>query len=206
MCSPAVSYSSRFTFGPAGGTTGVGLEATVGLGENAGLRFSHGMMGGQTTLTYHGIPYSFDASLDWLGAFLDLYPSSGPFRVSAGALAVMGDVGVAVSPGEPVSVGGMTYSPEQVGTVTGDVHLEPLVPYFGLGWDSRRTGVLGVSLDMGVAFQKFELELQQVGGTLPMELQQVLGVGVEAERQSLEDQLNSLGIYPVVRLGLCLNL
>jgi hypothetical protein len=205
LCLPGDSSSSSFTFGPSGGTTGIGLEATVGLGQNAGLRFSHGLMGMRTDLAYHGIPYSFDASLDWLGAFIDLYPSGGPFRLSAGALAVTGDVDVAVTLDQPVSVGGVTYSPEQLGSVTGTVHMDPVAAYLGMGWDSRRTGILGLSLDLGVAFQQYDLELHQEGGTLPVELQQILGVGVEEERHSLEDKLNSLGMYPVVRAGLSLN-
>lgn len=206
ICAPTVSYCSPFAFGPSGGTTGIGLEATVGLGQHAGLRFSHGLMGVGTALSYHGIPWEFDASLEWLGAFLDLYPGDGPFRLSAGAMAVYGDVGVTISPGEPVSVAGSTYSPDQLGSVSGSVSLEPVVPYLGLGWDSRRTGAIGLSMDIGAAFQEFDLELSQQGGTLPLELQQVLGSGVEAERQDLEDKLNSIGIYPVVRLGLSLNL
>lgn len=205
LCVPAASSSSGFTFGPSGGTTGVGFEAAVELGQHAGLRFSHGLMGGRTALTLHGLPYQFDASLEWLGAFVDLYPSSGPFRLSAGAMAVYGDVGVAISPGEPVTVAGCTYSPEQLGSVSGELRMEPVVPYLGLGWDSRRTGAIGFSLDLGAAFQEYDLEMSQQGGTLPLALQQALGTGVEAERQNLEDRLNSIGIYPVARLGVSLN-
>jgi|GEM_PF-873600 len=202
---PAASHAGSFTLGPAGGTTGIGLDATVSIGRHAGLRFSHGLMGGQTTLNYHGIPYSFDASLDWLGAFVDLYPSSGPFRISAGGMAVMGNVDVSVSPTEPLSLGGLTYTPDQLGTVTGSVRMLPVVPYLGLGWDSRRAGVLGLSLDIGAAFQKYDLELNQHGGSLPAYLQQALGAGVESERESLEHQMNRIGVYPVVRAGLSVN-
>ncbi len=205
-CFPVAAGAAGVSLGPTGGTTGVGLEGTVQFSDNAGLRFSHGVMGARTSFSYNSIPYAFDASLDWLGAFLDLYPTSSSFRLSAGAMAVTGDVSVEVESGSPVSIGGNTYSPDQLGRIGGQVTLEPVVPYLGIGWDSRRSNAFGFSLDLGVAVQKFDLELSQSGGTLPAELRQILTQHVDAEEQDLERQINRLGVFPVIRAGFCLSI
>ena len=82
--------SGPLAMGASAGTTGAGIEAEIGLDERMCLRFSHSLMSASRDLSWHGLPYMFDASMNWTTVLLDIHPSGGGFRFSAGVGAPSG--------------------------------------------------------------------------------------------------------------------
>ncbi len=190
--------------GASAGTTGAGIEAEIGLDDRLCLRFSHSLMSASRDLSWHGLPYMFDASMNWTTVLLDIHPSGGGFRFSAGAAINSGGVDIEIASTSPLELGGRTYSPEEVGVIRGSVEMNPLAPYVGLGFENRPESGRGLvlSTDIGVVAQSYRVELAHEGGSLPLDLEQAVYDAVEVEEGSLERSLNGLGIYPVLKLSL----
>ena len=57
-------------------------------------------------------------------------------------------------PSGNVTVGDTTYTPAQIGTLTGDIQFDDTATFAGIGWDwSRAASVFGMSLDIGLLDQ-----------------------------------------------------
>jgi hypothetical protein len=117
-------------------------------------------------------------------------------------------VDIEIASTSPLELGGRTYAPEEVGVIRGSVEMNPLAPYVGLGFENRPESGRGLvlSTDIGVVAQSYRVELAHVGGSLPLDLEQAVYEAVEVEEGSLERSLNSLGIYPVIKLSLTLRI
>lgn len=194
--------------GALAGTTGAGAEAGIGLGERASLRISHTVLSGAGSVTWRGLPYEVDASMGWTSVLLDLHPSGGSFRLSGGAAFSSGDMGVAIDTRSPVELGGRVWSPGEVGAVRGTVSMDPVAPYLGIGFDGAGWpgGGLGLSTDFGIVLQSYSVELRHEGGSLPMGMEQELANALEGEEDSVENDLNGVGVYPVIRVSLALRI
>ncbi len=199
---------TSLSLGPAAGTTGLGLEGVIGIGDNIGLRLSHSLLSGAQSLSWRSIPYRFDASMNWTSILLDVNPGGGAFRISGGAVISTGDIGILVESDEPLELGGVTYTPAQLGTVTGSIEMNPAAPYLGVGFENRPESGRGLvfNTDIGIVVQSYRVTMEHRGGGLPISMEQDLLEAIEAESGELEDDLNSVGVYPVIRLSLVLRI
>ncbi len=194
------------SLGAMAGTTGAGAEAGIGLGDRAGIRVSHTVLSGAGSVTWHGLPYEIDASMGWTSVLLDLHPSGGSFRLSAGAAFSSGDMGMSISTLSPIEMGGRVWQPHEVGTVNGSVSMNPVAPYLGIGFDGGGWpgGGLGLSTDFGIVAQSYSVELDHTGGVLPTGVEQELSNVLQDEEDAVESELNGIGVYPVIRVSLSL--
>lgn len=206
--SRSIGAAGPLSLGASGGSTGAGIEAEIGLDDRMCLRFSHSLLSASRNMSWHGLPYMFDASMNWTTVLLDIHPSGGGFRFSAGAAINSGGVDLEIASTSPIELGGRVYTPEEVGTIRGEVEMNPLAPYVGLGFENRPESGRGLvlSTDIGIVAQSYRVELAHEGGTLPLNLEQAVYEAVEIEEGSLERTLNSLGIYPVIKLSLTLRI
>jgi hypothetical protein len=190
------------------GTTGAGYEAAVRLNSFCLVRVGHSNLDFDVSSTYREIPYHYTSDISWTTAVLDLYPGTGKFHFSAGAAFNSSDVRVAAFTEEPLSVGYLTYSPDQLGEIRGTVSIPGMAPYFGVGFGNRPAVEPGLtfSLDFGLLFQGYTVDLWHEGGSLPPELDAVLDQNIEVEQGFLQDQFDRLDIYPVVTLALGLRI
>lgn len=107
------------------------------------------------------------------------------------------EIDLDASPTENVEIGDTTYTPAQVGTITGSAEIDGMSPYIGIGWGNpiQSNRRWGFTLDLGVAFTDSpDVSLSSTGIVSLADLEQ--------ERQEIEDDLDSLKIYPVITLGL----
>lgn len=166
----------RFAVGVQVGTPGAGLQSQFALSPVVVLRGGYDVLKWDRDQTYKGIDY--DAKIDFKspGAFVDLHPFRNGFLISGGAYFGDRKVDLDATPTGNVNVGGATFTPAQVGTLTGRIDLESTAPFVGLGYDNTftRGGRLGFRILAGAAFGDApQVDLDARGGTLSNDLPSV---------------------------------
>lgn len=199
--------------GVSAGTTGVGLELHAGVSERLNLRLGYSYFDGGHDVDAedsNGVPndelrYRGDLQLHNLGLIADWYPWSGSFHVSAGAVYNNNDLKVEARCDNPsgCEVGDSNFSRTDIGTIFTDVDINPFGPYLGIGWGNPFAGESGLhwNFEVGAIYQgEPDIEMTSngsCGGFLA-----VCRAALEQEEQELEDELDDLVLYPVIKLGL----
>lgn len=185
------------------GTSGVGAEAQFALGSIFVLRGAIDTLGFDLDETYDDVAYSGRFDFDTLGAFVDLHPLANGFFISGGAYVGQRNIGLNATPSAPVSLGGQTFTPAQVGTLTGEIKLQDVAPFAGLGFDNTftRTSRWGFRALAGVAWSdKPEVGLSASGGTLSND--PTFRARLADEARAIQSDVEDYGFYPIVQLGL----
>lgn len=199
----AQDQPGKFALGVQAGTPGAGLQAQFAVNDYIVLRGSYDVLQWEADDAYDGIDYEADIDFQSPGAFVDLHPFKNPFFVSAGAY--FGDRGVDLNatPTENVNIGGATFTPEQVGRLTGRIELESTAPFLGLGFDNTFThdGHWGFRLLAGAAFGDApQVDLNSTGGSLSDE--PLFQERVEQEEQDVQQDADNYKVLPVIQMGL----
>ena len=177
------------------GTPGVGVEAQLSLGPVFVLR------GGLDTL---GVQFdqSYSDVVDTVSAFVDLHPFANAFLISGGVYVGDRTIDLNTTPDAPVELGGATFTPAQVGTLSGRIKLSDTAPFLGLGYDDsfyrdRRWGFRGI---VGVAYSaEPQVGLDSTGGTLSND--PTLRARLDQEAADIREDARDRGLFPVVQLG-----
>ncbi|MFN7111739.1 MAG: hypothetical protein ACK4OJ_11745 [Brevundimonas sp.] len=193
----------RFALGAQIGTPGAGVQTQYSVNDYIVLRGGYDVLQWETDDTYDGVDYEADIDFQSPGAFVDLHPFGNGFFVSAGAY--FGDRGVDLTsdPDQDVEIGGFTFTPEQVGTLTGRIDLESTAPFLGLGYDNTftRDGRFGFRILAGAAFGDApQVDLNASGGTLSD--QAVFQELLVQEEQDIQDEADNYKVLPVIQIGL----
>ena len=114
------------------GTTGVGAEVQLSLGPVFVLRGGIDTLGYDFDESYSDIDYSGRVDFDTVSGFVDLHPFLNGFLISGGVY--VGDRAIDLNgrPTAPVEIGGATFTPAQVGTLSGRVKLSDTAPFVGV--------------------------------------------------------------------------
>lgn len=189
--------------GVTAGTSGVGVEAQFALGPIFVLRGAVDTLGYDVDSRYEDVEYSGRFDFDTVGAFVDLHPLANGFFVSGGAYMGRRDIGLNATPSAPVRIGGQTFTPAQVGTLSGQIKLKDVAPFAGVGFDNTftRASRWGFRAVAGVAWSdKPEVGLESTGGTLSGD--PAFRARLAQERASIQSDVENYGFYPIVQLGL----
>jgi hypothetical protein len=179
-------------------TYGVNLEALRSFGTDFNARlgfafFSYSITGGggEDDFTYSG-----DLNLSSVSALADWFPfESGTFRLTAGAFINLNKADLILTPTETYTMGGTTYSPEDLGTLTAKIDFNKVSPYFGIGFGNPTGGEPGLDfiIDIGAIYQGSPKASMHAEGLL---------APTAGQASELENNLNWFRFYPVVSLGL----
>lgn len=181
------------------GTLGVGADIAAAFGSHFGLRSGFNFFPTDIDATVSDVDYQIDFASPTFTAMLDLY-LLGPLRVSGGAIYTTDDIVLAGELTGPVDINGSTYSPTQVGILTGTILTNELSPYAGIGLGNPGRSKFGFFLDLGVAFHGTPgFTLTAVGGSANNLLQ--FQSDLAAEEQSIQNELTNIIVYPVVAMG-----
>lgn len=183
------------------GALGLGIEYTYSFSDRLGVRV--GVNGSELEFDAEesGIEYDFDLVWDSLSLAVDFHPMRNPLRLTAGVLrndnrleAVSRSVG-------NITVGNTTYTPAEIGTLTGQVAFDDTAPFVGVGWDwSRKKARFGVSFDIGVVQQGSPQVSLIADGAMVGD--PVFAADVAAEEAELADSLEDFDLLPFATLGL----
>jgi hypothetical protein len=199
----AQAQDSRFAVSGNIGTPGVGAEAQFQLSDSFVLRGGGDWMNFDYDHAYSGVDYSAKLKTGTGGVFLDWHPGQGGFFVSGGGYFGERKAKLSGTPSGPTQIGDVTYTPAQIGTITGDVEMSKAQPFVGLGYDNTFSGggrwgfrVLG-----GVSFSdKPKVDLTASGGTLSSD--PIFQAELQREEDDVRDDAKGFKYFPIVQVGL----
>jgi hypothetical protein len=211
------SYANQnnFSIGPKIGLPGIGIEARVAIpgyekklyarfGANYfGIRDSNFLMDGD-------LKYKVNVSLLSVPLMLDYHPfNDSGFRVSAGVAYINNSIKAKFTPGQPITLYGTTFSPQEIGAVNTRLKLgNSFGPVFSLGYDRSLLNSERMSLsgEVGLLYLgKPKLSLGATG------LAAVYGgPALKKLHDKTNDQLRKARKYlefmPIFNIGLKINL
>ena len=187
------------------GTLGIGGEAALALSDRLVLRGGLGLTPFDVSTTFDGIDVELELPESWYTVGVDLY-LNGAMRVGGGFLFRPDDPRLTATPVDPVDVGGRSFTPEEIGVLTGVLGAQGRAPYLLVGFGKHTSSGFGLSLDVGAAFTGDpEVTLDAEGGTFSDQAELDARLIQEAEDFE-EDMKGYLRFWPIVSLGVRLGL
>jgi len=184
-----------------GGTLGIGPEAGVRFSKTFGVRANATFLGADASVDSDGIDYDGSLKLRSAGIMADVYPFGGSFRISGGARVNGNKARVVATPNEPTEIGDITYTPAQIGTLTGRAVTKDFAPALTLGYGgSMRSGFV-FGIEAGALFQgKVRIRDFVASGTLANN--PTFQAELAQQRADLQDDVNDYKVYPIVQISL----
>jgi hypothetical protein len=200
LASPGAA-SAQLGLGAHIGTTGFGADLAVALGGNVQLRGTAGVMPIEPSWTVSDIDVTADLPSSFVMAGIDLFPWGAGFRLGAGVLFKPDDPVLTGELRGPTRVGDQTYTPLQVGTLTGTVESSEAAPYLLIGFGKHASAGIGLFVDLGAAFVgESTIDLESRGGTLSGNPQ--FQAELAREEAEWQEQVDELEVYPILNIGL----
>ena len=137
----------------------------------------------------------------WYNVGADLY-LSGSFRIGGGMLFKSEDPSIEGVFTANQDIGGRSFTPAELGTLTGVLASNSQVPYVLIGFGNHTSTGIGLFLDLGVAFLGDpEISLASSGGSFGDQAELISRLNAEAA--DWEDQAGSyLNYWPILNIGL----
>ena len=185
------------------GTTGPGLEATIGILEWLNLR-----AGGYYFRVRHGgtvqdVEYDFDVKLASVPLLVDLHPFENEFRITGGAVYNRNMADLDGTPNTDTKIGDHTYTPEEIGELSGSIRFNLFAPYIGLGYgnavlDADKTW--GFVFDIGIMWQGTPSINLSSDGTKAGD--PTFQSDLDRQKNDIQDKADYFRIYPVLSFGI----
>jgi len=200
ICSvPAMAQETRWGLGIAGGTLGVGPQVTYRASPHFGVRANATFLSLSHAEAVDDIDYDGDVDLRSFGALLDWYPTGGGLRLSLGARSNENEVGVVGAPGTSVTVGDTTYTPQQVGTLSGTVSFAEFAPTLTVGYGGTVGEGFTFGAEIGVMWQGAP-RINDLRATGPLAGTVLLQADIEREEQRIEAELDDFEVWPILQM------
>jgi hypothetical protein len=185
------------------GSMGVGIDGAVMVHPMVGIRAGANYFPFDISYNSSGIGYNLGPASPQFLLVADLYPTRS-FRVSGGLMISSADFELTAKLDGPVDIGGTTYTPAQVGKLTGVLETRDVSPYVGIGFGNPAVSRVGLLVDLGVAFHgnpKAGLSADGPVAALPS-FQQDL----DQEAQKIQADVENYVVYPVLSIGVSIGL
>lgn len=183
------------------GVPGVVLGFAVPVAQDVTLRTDFSTVGTRTANRVEsGISYEARLKADRIGAFVDWFPFSGRFRLTAGVTsndfkAQLGAFGA----GKVVTIGSNSYTLQASDRFDADIGFPRTTPYLGIGWGHRGGAAgLGFHADIGVSIGRPTVSTR-VSGNLA--LAPTIAADVAQEEAQLRDAVRRIRAVPQITLG-----
>lgn len=187
--------------GVTGGTLGIGPEVGFRISPTFGVRANATFLGISENVDSDGVEYKGDLDLQSYGAMLDVHPFGGGFRISGGARVAKNRVGLKATPTEEVEVGDETFTPAEVGILTGRIKPKDFAPTLTLGWGGGVTRGLKFGFDAGVMFQG-RPKVTKLSATGTAANRQDFQDALAEERLEIEDDIENFKLYPILQFSI----
>jgi len=185
------------------GSMGVGVDAAVMVHSKVGLRAGANYFPFDINFNSSGIDYSLDLPSPQFLLVADLYPTGG-FRVSGGLMISTSSFDLTGELDGPVDIGGTSYTPAEVGNLTGTLETRDVSPYIGLGFGNPATSRVGFFLELGVAFHGNPDPSATADG--PIAALPGFQQDLDQEVQEIRDDVENFVVYPVLSIGVSIGL
>ena len=198
-----VSLRGQVGLAARASTLGIGAELSFRPGKNLGLRLGGNYFQMTRDATIENISYHATPHFENGTVILDLHPFGSPFHLSGGFLLNYNEGELVATLANNIQVGDSTYTPQQVGSLTGTVTFNRTAPYLGVGFAGKSR--IALLFDLGIGFTgKPQMDL--IGQTnLTGQAKTVFEANVEKERLQVQAEIDKhkiLKYHPVVSFGL----
>ena len=184
-------------------TLGLGAELSLRAGRNIGLRLGGNYLQFSKDKTIEDIAYHVTPHFENGTAMLDVHPFGSAFHFSGGLLLNYNEGRLVATLANDIQIGDQTYTPQEVGSLTGTVTFNQTAPYLGFGFAGRSR--IAFLFDLGVGFTgkpAFDL----VGDTnLTGAAKAEFDANVEREREEVQAKIDDqkwLRYHPVLSFGI----
>jgi hypothetical protein len=190
---------ARFGVAATAGTLGAGAQVRGELHKHVALRVDATVFGLDMDYNSSQIRYDGSVRLKSAGVMAEFYPTGGGFFLAAGVRYNRNRANAVGTPTGNVTFNGRTYTPAQVGTVTGGISVPEWAPALTIGYRKRSRG-LALGIEGGVMFQGAARvsPLTSSTGLLPQ-------ADLDAEQASLQTDVGKYKIYPIVQASIGYN-
>lgn len=195
-----VAAQGSVGLGGRAGTLGLGAELAYAVTETVVLRGGIGFVPFEPTLTFSDVEAQLTLPTVYTVG-LDLYVNSA-MRIGGGFLFRAADPEISANFTENQEIGGSTFSPQQLGTLTGLFDQNDRAPYMLIGFGNHTATGTGLFVDFGVVFVGDPaVTLSASGGTLSDDADP-LRSALDAEATEIENDLPGyLKVFPIFSLG-----
>ena len=193
---PAMAEDGKIGVGVTGGTLGVGPEVSIAASDTVAIRANATFLSVSRGFESSDIDYDGTAKLGSYGLMFDYHIGGGGFRLSAGARINNNRADVKATPTSAVGINDVTYAPSAIGTISGRGDFKSIAPALTLGYAGNLKKGLKFGFEAGALFQgsaRIKSFKASGGG--------VLAADLEAERLSLQDDVDDFKIYPILQLS-----
>jgi hypothetical protein len=186
------------------GLSGIGVDAGVSINPFLGVRATvAGINVGRDGNYGTSVDWNASARLFQAGLLLDGYPWAGSFHLTGGLVDDGNKITLNAqpSPGGTYTFNGTSYPTSDISAASATVNWGKAVPYVGLGWgDLASSPGLHFTTDIGVLISSSPSASINVV-CASNQVCANLGPNVAAEQSKLQNDVNNLRIWPVVRFG-----
>lgn len=155
---PGALSAQNFGVGVRGGTTGIGVDAGVGLGSKLTLRGGFGVLPFETDASSvwdpgAGVDITLKLPDKWYNVGVDLDLISG-LHVGGGMMFKPNNIALTGTAAASASftVGDKTYTGTDVAELTGTIDSKTSAPYASVGFGKLTSAGIGLYMDLGVVF------------------------------------------------------
>jgi hypothetical protein len=194
---PAQAADGRLSARITAGTLGIGPEIGYRLTDKVGVRGNATFLSFSHNFSSDDIDYDGKPHLRSGGVMIDLFPFGGGFFVSGGARINGNDGRARATPTSNVRVGANTFTPAQIGTLSGDAETKNFAPSLTLGYSGTMRSGFVAGVEAGALFQgKVRVRNFRSSSNL------IPAANLEQERIEVQDDVDDYKVYPVLQLTL----
>jgi len=198
---PVAASAQSASIGAGFGTQGANIELGYQFNDMWGARLSTNYFRFGHSDTVDDVTYKGNLGLFSIGLLGDLYPWESGIRFTGGVYYNENQAKFHATPTGPVTIGSTTYTPAQVGTLSGRISYRDFAPYAGIGYTSNRNEPgFGFTGDLGVMFQggpRVELSSTGTANSMPG-----YATSLAQERDNIRNEADWSEFYPVARVGI----
>lgn len=197
---PSAALAQGLGLGGRVGTLGLGGEVAVGLTDRIVVRGGLGFVPYDPPLTFGDLDVELSLPTVY-NVGIDLY-LNGAFRIGGGVLFRSEDPEVTGTFQGPQEIGGTTFTPQELGTLTGVFDANDRAPYILIGFGRHTAEGAGLFIDLGVAFVgEPDVRLSASGGMLSDDTDP-LRSALDGEAAEFEaDMREYLKLWPILSIG-----
>lgn len=196
-------FSLALKASPLGG----GIEAGFGLGSVTGMRLAYQGYSQSDTTTEDQVKYDTDTKLSSGTLLFDLYPKSGLFRATLGAVYNKNRIEADGDPSQAeFEIGDNVYPGTMITSLTGEVTFSTVAPYIGVGFSNAGRPESGFlwGVDVGAVYQGSpEVDLRStLDPTVPADVAAQYYADLATEEKSLEEDFDSYKWLPILSFSI----
>ena len=198
----AVSTTARAEEGAlaariTGGTLGIGPEVGYRLSPTVGVRANATFLSFSHSFNSDDIDYEGHARLKSGGVMVDVYPWGGGFFLSGGARINDNHGHATANPTSSRTIGGVAFTPEQIGTLSGRGETKNLAPQLTLGYGGSLKRGFTAGFEAGALFQG-KVRVRNFRSSTDL----IPAVNLEEERRDVQGDVDDYKVYPILQITL----